>query len=165
MPQEMKMQEAIKTAIQTEKNAMDFYKRAASITKNARGKKVFEQLAGEEREHASHFFHLYKGSDLGSFDQFMASPPHPDSAMLKELDKALKADVHERRAMEIALREEEDLAKNLSLTASHIVDPVVRAVFERMAKETRDHFALIESEYAHLMAMVHETDIDTYVRE
>lgn len=165
MPQEMKMQEAIKTAIQTEKNAMDFYKRAASITKNVRGKKVFEQLAGEEREHASHFFHLYKGSDLGSFDQFMASPPHPDSVMLKELDKALKADVHERRAMEIALREEEDLAKNLSLTASHIVDPVVRAVFERMAKETRDHFALIESEYAHLMAMVHETDIDTYVRE
>lgn len=165
MPQEMKMQEAIKFAIQTEKNVMDFYKRAASITKDARGKKVFEQLAGEEREHASHFFHLYKGNDLGTFDQFMATPPHADTAMLKELEKALNANVHERRAMELALREEEDLAKNLSMAASHMVDPMVRAVFERMAKETEDHYALIESEYARLMKMVHETDIDTFVRE
>ncbi len=165
MPQELKMQEALKLAIQTEKNVMDFYARAAEITKNPRGKKVFTLLSGEEREHASHFFHLYKGGDLGSFEQFMSTPPHPDSAMLKELHKALDANVHERKAMEIALREEEDLAKNLEMTASHIIDPMVRAVFEKMAKETRDHFALIESEYAHLMAMVHETDIDTYVRE
>ena len=85
--------------------------------------------------------------------------------MLKELEKSLKSDVHERKAMELALREEEDLAKRLSMTASHMVDPMVRAVFERMAKETRDHYALIESEYAHLMKMVHETDIDTFVRE
>jgi rubrerythrin len=165
MPQEYKMQEAIKLAIQTEKNVMDFYTRAADITKNPRGKKVFNLLASEEREHASHFFHLYKGSDLGSFEQFMAAPPHPDSVMLKELTKALDENIHERKAMEIALREEEDLAKNLTQTASNIGDPAVKAVFEKMAKETRDHYALIESEYAHLMGMVHETDIDTYVRE
>ena len=165
MPQEMKMQEAIKFAIQTEKNVMDFYKRAAAITNNPRGKKVFDLLAGEEREHAGHFFHLYKGTDLGTFDQFMARPPQADTAMLKELEKALDANVHERRAMELALREEEDLAKSLTMTASHMVDPVVRTVFERMAKETLDHYALIESEYAHLMKMVHETDIDIYVRE
>ena len=165
MPQEFKLQEALKLAIQTEKNVMDFYKRAAEITQNPRGKKVFTLLSSEEREHASHFFHLYTGGDLGSFEQFMATPPHPDSVMLKELQKALDESVHERKAMEIALREEEDLEKNLRLTAAHIIDPAVRAVFERMAKETHDHFALIESEYAHLMGMVHETDIDIFVRE
>ena len=83
----------------------------------------------------------------------------------RKLEKSLDENVHERKAMQIALKEEEDLAKHLRLTASKIVDPAVRAVFERMAKETENHFALIESEYAHLMAMVHETDIDTYVRE
>jgi len=165
MPQEFNMQQAIKLAIQTEKNVMDFYKRAAEITKNPRGKKVFNLLSNEEREHASHFFHLYQGDDLGSFDQFMNTPPKADSAMLKQLEKALDENVHERKAMEIALKEEEDLAKNLAMTASHIVDPAVRAIFEKMAKETRDHYALIESEYAHLMGMVHETDIDTFVRE
>lgn len=165
MPQEFNLQEALKLAIQTEKDVMDFYRRAAEVTQNPAGKKVFTLLSGEEREHASHFFHLYKGEDLGTFEEFMARPPHADTAMLRELEKAVDANVHERKAMEIALREEEDLEKNLRMTAEHIVDPVVRAVFERMAKETRDHYALIESEFARLMGMVHETDIDTYVRE
>jgi len=165
MPQEFNMQEAIKEAIQTEKDVMDFYKKAASITKNERAKKVFQTLAGEEREHASHFFHLYTGGDLGSFDEFMARPARDASAMLHQLMKALDAETNERKAMELALKEELDLAKNLRNTAALIVDPAVRGVFERMAKETDDHYQLIESEYARLMGMVHETDIDTFVRE
>ncbi len=165
MPQEFNLQEALKLAIQTEKDVMDFYKKAADITKNERAKKVFLTLSNEEREHASHFFHLYKGDDLGSFEEFIATPPKADTAMLVQLEKSLDAEVNERKAMEIALKEEEDLEKNLRMTASHIVDPAVRAVFDRMAKETREHFEIIESEYAHLMGMVHETDIDTYVRE
>ncbi|MEJ2470045.1 MAG: ferritin family protein [Desulfuromonadales bacterium] len=165
MTQEPKLLDAIKQAIQTEKDVMDFYLKAASLTANARGKKVFEQLAGEEREHASHFFSIYTGSDLGTFDEFMARPPKSDHAMLKQLEKALDENVHERRAMELALQEEEDLAKNLRMTATHIIDPAVRAIFERMAVETEHHYAIIESEYARMMGMVHETDIDTYVRE
>ncbi|TLM65302.1 MAG: ferritin [Deltaproteobacteria bacterium] len=165
MPQEFNMQEAIRLAIQTEKDVMDFYKKAAALTKNERGRKVFNQLANEEYEHAGHFFQIYPGKDLGSFDEFMSRPATLEHAMLRQLEKSLDENVHERKAMQIALKEEEDLAKHLRLTASKIVDPAVRAVFERMAKETENHFALIESEYAHLMAMVHETDIDTYVRE
>jgi len=165
MPQEFNMQDAIKMAIQTEKNVMDFYKRAAETTQNQRGRKVFELLSREEREHAGHFFHLYQGSDLGTFEEFMARPPQASSTMLKALEKAIDAEVSDRKAMEIALKEEADLEKNLANTAQKIVDPAVRSVFERMAKETRDHYEMIESEYAHLMGMVHETDIDTYVRE
>ncbi|MBE0575678.1 MAG: ferritin family protein [Desulfuromonadales bacterium] len=165
MPQELKLLEAIKLAIQTEKDVMDFYLKAAALTNNERGKKVFELLAKEEREHAGHFFKIYTGSDLGSFEDFMAQPPSSNHAMLKQLEKALDENTHERKAMELALQEEEDLVKNLRMTASHIVDPTVRAVFDRMAEETETHYAIIESEYAHLMAMVHETDIDIYVRE
>ena len=85
--------------------------------------------------------------------------------MLKQLEKALDENVHERKAMELALQEEADLVKSLKMAAARIVDPAVRAVFERMARETENHYAIIESEYARLMGMVHETDIDTYVRE
>lgn len=165
MPQEFNLQEALKMAIQTEKNVGDFYRMAAEITKNPRGKKVFELLAREEQEHARHFFPLYQGGDLGTFEEFMARPAKTDTAMHKALSKALDDNVHERKAMEIALKEEEDLEKNLRFTAGKIIDPAVRAVFEKMATETRHHFELIESEYAHLMAMVHETDVDIYVRE
>lgn len=165
MPQEMKMIEAIKHAVQTEKDVMDFYLKAASLTENARAKKVFEQLAKEEREHAAHFFDIYTGSDLGSFDEFISRPPSASHSMLRQLEKALDENVHERKAMELAMREEEDLVKSLRMSAALIVDPAVRAVFERMALETEHHYAVIESEYAHMMAMVHETDINIYVRE
>lgn len=165
MPQELNMREAIKLAIETEKNVMDFYLKAANLTNNERGKKVFTLLAGEEREHAAHFFKIYTGKDLGTFDEFINSPPSPTFGILRELDKDLAADVNERKAMELAMKEEEDLVKNLRLTSSRIIDPAVRAVFERMAVETEHHYAIIESEYAHMMGMVHETDIDTYVRE
>ncbi len=165
MNQEPTLLDAIKQAIQTEKDVMDFYLKAAVLTNNARGKKVFEQLAKEEREHAGHFFEIYTGSDLGSFEDFIAMPPSKGHVMLKQLEKALDENVHERKAMELALKEEEDLVKNLQMTASRIVDPAVRSVFERMARETENHYAIIESEYAHMMGMVHETDIDTYVRE
>ena len=165
MNQEPSLLDAIKQAIQTEKDVMDFYLKAATLTSNERGKKVFEQLAKEEREHAGHFFEIYTGSDLGSFEDFMAMPPSKGHAMLKQLEKALDENVHERKAMELAMKEEEDLVKNLQMTASRIVDPSVRGVFERMARETENHYAIIESEYARMMGMVHETDIDTYVRE
>lgn len=165
MPQEFNMQNALEFAIQTEKNTMDLYKHAAGIISNARGKKVFEQLAGEEAEHVGHLFKVYSGKTYGSLADFLKSPPHVDHKTIRQLDKALSEKAHERKAMELALNLEEELAKNLRQTASFIVDPAVRAVFDRLAKETENHYALIESEYAHLMKMVHETDIDTFVRE
>ena len=66
MPQELNLKEAIRVALETEKEAMDFYTKAASIIKNERGKKIFLQLAKEEREHASEFYNIYPGSDIGS---------------------------------------------------------------------------------------------------
>ena len=89
MPQEMKMIEAIKMAIQTEKDVMDFYLKAAALTENERGKKVFEQLASEEREHAGHFFKIYTGSDLGSFEDFMANRLQPAIPCLSNWRKLL----------------------------------------------------------------------------
>lgn len=165
MTQEMKLDAAIKIAVQTEKDVMDFYLKAASMISNERGKKVFVQLAKEEKEHAEHFFKIYPGSDLGSFEEFIEQPPSAENTMLKQLNADLDENTPERKAMELAMQEEEALVKNLRSAASRIVDPGVRAVFERMAEETEHHYAIIESEYAHLMGMVHETDIDTYVRE
>lgn len=165
MPQEYTMKEALKTAIVAKKNLMDFYREAAQLTKNENGKKVLTRLADEVRDNAKKFYNHYKWDDLGSFDDVMNAPPKSDSVMLVELRKALDKNVHERKARELALKEEEDMEKNFTLAASRIVDPQVRAIFDEVARDTRNHYAIIESEYARTMAMVHETDIDTYVRE
>jgi len=63
------------------------------------------------------------------------------------------------------MEREKNLEEALLETAAKIGDTAVRSVFELNAKETHNHYLLIESEYARLMGMVHETDMDTFVRE
>ena len=85
--------------------------------------------------------------------------------LLSDLEKHLMEELTVRRAMELAIEKELNLEKSLRQLADKISDPKVRDVFLLNAKSTHHHYELIESEYAHLMGMVHETDIDTYVRE
>lgn len=156
---------ALKRSVQTEKNAMNFYQIAASHMTDEGAIKTFELLAREEREHAKHFFDSYEGDDMPSFDEFIDAPPDNESDWLSELDKTLLADFSERKAMELAMEKEQNLEKSLREMAAKIDDPAVAAIFEENAKSTHNHYVIIESEYARLMGMVHETDIDTFVRE
>ncbi len=165
MPQEMKHQDALKLAVETEKGLICYYRRAAEMVADPGAKKVFERLAKDKEEHAGKFFKHYRGADFGSLEEFINRPCTINAEVLKELNGLEDIQVKERRAREIAMAKEEQLEKSLRGTAKKIIDPGVRTIFEQMAKETNNHYQIIESEYARNMGMVHETDIDTYVRE
>lgn len=158
-------QEAIKRSIQTEKNARDFYRLGANHMQDGRARKAFEILAGEEADHARMFFDIYQGQDIPDFDSFMAIDPNQDSDWLTDLEKEVLEGLDERRALELAMDKELKLEEALRALAAKVADAAVQEVFLKNAESTHQHYELIESEYAHLMGMVHETDIDTYVRE
>jgi len=159
------VQEAIKQAVQTEKNAMNFYQLGAKQMKDPDAKRLFEQLAKEEKEHAAHFYKAYKGTDLGSFETFISAPPQNESTWISSINKVISADFTEQKALELAMEKETNLEKALRETAARISDPAVRQVFELNAIETHNHYLTISSEYSRIMAMVDESDQDTYVRE
>lgn len=159
------VQEAIKRSIQTEKNAMNFYQLAAAQMKDADAVRTFETLAREEREHAGQFFALYSGNDIPSLDAFLNEPPDNASVWLSSINQAISGDFTEKKALELAMEREKNLEEALLETASKIEDGNVKAVFELNARETHNHYLMIESEYARVMGMVHEQDIDTFVRE
>ncbi|MCW8860575.1 MAG: ferritin family protein [Deltaproteobacteria bacterium] len=165
MPQEYIHQEAIRVAIESEKQLMCFYQKAADMVADDGGKQVFGRLAEEKKTHVGTFFRYYRGEEFGSFEDFISTPCSAESEVLKELRSILDDRVKERRAREIAMRKEEQFEKILRSQAKQIVDPGVRTVFDQMAQESRNHYAVIESEYARFMRMPHETDIDTFVRE
>jgi len=165
MFEKVDVQEAIKRSIQTEKNARDFYRLGARHMKNDRARKTFELLAREEAEHARWFYDIYEGSDIPDFDAFMAVAPDRDADWLTDLERELMEELDERRAMELAMDKELKLEEALRKLAEKLPDGQVADVFLKNADSTRQHFELIESEYAHMMGMVHETDIDTFVRE
>lgn len=165
MGREYTLQEAIGLAIKAEKDSMDFYRRAASVAKNERAKKVLDMLANEEVGHLKAFFSHYKGSDFGDLNAYISSPPDSKHPTYMKLEKAISEDMVEQKALELALVEEKECIGQYTQLAQGVVDPAVRSVFERVVKETEGHYALIESEYAHIMKMVHESDQDTFVRE
>jgi len=159
------VQEAIKRSLQTEKNAMLFYQYGAQQFKDAAARRTFELLSGEEREHAGHFYRIYKGGDIPSLEAFLASPPDNETSWLAAAKKLCGADLSEQKALEIALEKEKNLEEALRDMAGKIDDPEVRAVYELNVRETHNHYLLIEAEYARIMGMVDESDMDTFVRE
>jgi len=165
MFEKVDVQKAIKRSIQVEKAARDFYRLGASHMKDVQARKTFELLAREEAEHAKWFYDIYEGSDIPDFDAFMAVDASTDSDWLCDLEKLLMEELNVRRAMELALEKELKLEESLRQMAANIADAKVRDVFLLNAKSTHQHYEVIESEYARLMGMVHETDIDTFVRE
>lgn len=165
MGKEYALQEAISLAIKAEKDSMDFYRRAASVAKNERAKKVLDLLANEEVGHLKAFFDHYKGSEFGDLASYINSPADAKHPTFMKLEKAISEDMVEQKALELALAEEMACIGQYTQLAQGVVDPAVRSVFERVVKETQGHYALIESEYAHIMGMVHESDQDTFVRE
>jgi len=165
MGKEYTLQEALTLAIRAEKDSMDFYRKAASMAKNERAKKVLELLANEEVGHLKSFFDHYKGTEFGDIESYINSPADEKNPTYVKLMKAISDDIVEQKALELALIEEKDCIGQYTQMAKGVVDPAVRIIFERVVKETQGHYDLIESEYAHVMGMVHETDQDTYVRE
>lgn len=165
MGKEYSLPEAISLAIKAEKDSMDFYLKAASFSNNVRVKKVFELLANEEIGHLKAFFNHYKGTEFGDLASYINSPADTKNPAYMKLIKAIDGDMIEQKALELAIAEEKDCIGQYTQLAQGVVDPAVRAVFDRVVKETEEHHALIESEYAHIMGMVHESDQDIFVRE
>jgi rubrerythrin len=159
------VQEAIKRSIQTEKNAMNFYQLGAQQMKIQDARKTFELLAREEREHAGQFYKIYTGSDIPSLDAFLDSPFDNESSWVASITRLVDSEFTEQKALELAMEREKNLEETLLETSARIDDAAVREVFVLNAKETHNHYLLIESEYARLMGMVHETDMDIFVRE
>jgi rubrerythrin len=144
---------------------MNFYQLGGRQMKNPDARKTFELLAREEREHAAQFYRIYTGSDIPSLEAFLDTPFDNESSWVASITRLVDSDFNEQKALELAMEREKNLEETLLETAARIGDPAVRAVFELNARETHNHYLLIESEYARIMGMVHETDMDTYVRE
>lgn len=159
------LQQAIRNSIQTEKNAMNFYRVGAAYLKDPAAKRTFEVLAREEREHAGHFYSIYTGTDIPSLEAFLDAPDAAEAGWLASMGKSIDENVSEKAALELAMEKERNLESSLREMASKVSDVAVRNIYELNAKETHNHYVMIEAEYARIMGMVHESDMDTFVRE
>jgi rubrerythrin len=144
---------ALLEAIQTEKDAMDYYHLAAEKSVDDRVRKTFELLSREERQHAFSFYSACKEGELPTFEQMMAAPPDTESSWFMALKKAMLAEFDERLALELAIEQEDALEKQLRAMAAKISDARIRAIYLANANSTHQHMEMVEEDYRAMLGM------------
>lgn len=146
MAKQFDVQAALRAAMQTEKDAMDFYRYGAEKMAEEAPRRTFEILAKDELHHARMFYDADCGDVLPPFDDFIAGPPNTASSWWQALQGMMLANFNERRALELAIDQEEALERELRAVAVQIPDAEVRKVYEANANSTRNHALLIGEE-------------------
>jgi len=141
------LKRALREAIQTEKNAMDFYRLAAAKMFNQHARLTFKLISNEERAHAFSFYQAYPDRDLPPFDALMAEPPDTKADWWQALQRIIPGEFDEKKALAFAIEREANLEKQLLEKADTIDDPQVREVYLSNAESTRRHLEVIRQDY------------------
>lgn len=153
MSEKFDVQAAIKNSIKTEKDAFDFYRFAGEKMADEKAKKVFAVLANEEKQHAQMFYNVYHGDDLPDFDTYINQDPDTESGWWKSLQQAMLSDFDERKALELAVEQEDVLETDLRAIAEKIEDEEIKAIYLANANSTHHHLELVEEEYRSMLGM------------
>jgi rubrerythrin len=147
--------DALRIAIATERSGLDFYSRAARMTRDARGRRVFEKLAEEEKEHLGKLEARYR--ELLQQDPQLES--HPTFLFFKGAANGLFAagadqlsrGVNDREALLIGIKCERGSHRFFKRYGTKFEDSEGKRIFLEFADEERAHLELLIREYRALV--------------
>ena len=148
--------DALRIAIETERSGLEFYRRAARLTRDDRGRQVFRKLADEEKEHLATLEARY--AELLEQDPRLES--HPTFLFFKGAASGLFAagadelarGVDERAALKIGIRCERGSHRFFKRYGERFEDSEGKRIFLEFAEEEREHLELLMREYRALRA-------------
>ncbi|HJO39825.1 MAG: transcriptional repressor [Vicinamibacterales bacterium] len=143
--------DALRIAIAIERSGMAFYARAASMTSNARGRRVFKRLADEEREHLTRLEARYKellveDPELEARPTFLFFKGAANGLFTAGAEKLSKG-VDAKQALMIGIRCERGSHKFFKRYGERFEDSEGKQIFLEFADEEREHLELLIREY------------------
>jgi Fur family ferric uptake transcriptional regulator len=147
--------DALRIAIATERSGLEFYSKAARVTKDARGRKVFHDLAMEEKEHLGKLEARY--SELLQRDPQLESRPTflffkgAANGLFAEGAERLMSGVNDQQALMIGIRCERGSHRFFKKYGERFEDSEGKQIFLEFADEERDHLDLLVREYRALV--------------
>ena len=143
--------DALRIAIATEKSGLEFYSKAARITRDPRGRSVFRKLAAEEEEHLGTLEARYK--ELLEEDPHLES--HPTFLFFKGAANGifsagaeqLKRGVDDKEALMIGIKCERGSHRFFKRYGERFEDSEGKRIFLEFADEEREHLDLLIKEY------------------
>jgi len=149
--------DALRMAIATERSGLEFYTRAARLARDARGKKVFERLAGEEKEHLGKLEARYQ--EMVSQDPQLEAQPTflffkgaANGLFSAGAEELKKKGVDDRQALLIGIRCERGSHKFFKRYGERFEESEGKRIFLEFADEEREHFDLLVREFRSLVA-------------
>ena len=143
--------DALRMAIATEQSGLEFYTRAATITTDPRGRKVFERLAAEEHEHLGTLQKRYR--ELLAQDPQLESRPTflffkgAASGLFAAGAEKLRSGVDDREALLIGIKCERGSHEFFKRYGERFEDSQGKQIFLEFADEELAHFELLTREY------------------
>ena len=147
--------DALRIAIATERSGLEFYTRAARLTRDARGRKVFQDLALEEKEHLGKLEARY--AELLQRDPQLESRPTflffkgAANGLFAEGAERLARGVDDQQALMIGIRCERGSHRFFKKYGEKFEDSEGKQIFLEFADEERDHLDLLIREYQALV--------------
>jgi Fur family ferric uptake transcriptional regulator len=147
--------DALRIAIATERSGLEFYSRAARITRDARGRRVFEKLADEEKEHLATLEARYR--ELLQQDPQLESRPTflffkgAANGLFAAGAERLSNGVDDRQALMIGIKCERGSHRFFKRYGEKFEDSEGKKIFLEFADEERSHLELLIREYRALV--------------
>ncbi len=147
--------DALRIAIATERSGLEFYSRAAGLTRDQRARRIFKKLAGEEREHLATLEARYK--QLLAADQELESRPPflffkgAANGLFAAGAEQLTKGVNAKQALMIGIRCERGSHRFFKRYGERFEDSEGKQVFLEFADEERLHLELLTREYRALV--------------
>jgi Fur family ferric uptake transcriptional regulator len=147
--------DALRIAIATERSGREFYTRAARLTRDARGRRVFERLAGEEDDHLDKLEARYR--ELVEQDPELESQPTflffkgAANGLFAAGTEELNKGVDDRRALLIGIRCERGSHRFFKRYGERFEESEGKRIFLEFADEEREHLDLLIREYRSLV--------------
>jgi Fur family ferric uptake transcriptional regulator len=147
--------DALRIAIATERSGLEFYSRAARIAKDARGRKVFHDLAMEEKEHLGKLEERYhalleRDPELESRPTFLFFKGAANGLFAEGAERLLRG-VNDQQALMIGIRCERGSHRFFKKYGERFEDSEGKQIFLEFADEERDHLDLLVREYRALV--------------
>jgi len=148
--------DALRIAIATERSGLEFYSRAARITKDPRGRSVFQRLAEEEKHHLGTLEKRYQklleqDPQLESRPTFLFFKGAANGLFAKGADELTRHGINDREAYKIGIRCERGSHRFFKRYGERFEDSEGKQIFLEFADEERDHLEMLIREYRALL--------------
>jgi len=159
------VKDAIKTAIQMEKDGYDFYNKAAAQTSSDMGRDFFKSLAADELLHLEVFQKLFD-EQVGKnewHDLVNTSTKYTDIPIFpKDLQKIEGANpgTNEIDALRIAMDSEQRAIEWYTKIREKTSDDQVNEILDEIINQEKNHYNILEGEFHHINSTGYWFELD-----